>query len=132
MDEMFARGWEQLLGRIGGPLSLRFVLQPCVAAALAIRAGLRDAREGRPPYLWTVLTGAEQRRSLLLSGWQDAGKVFIVAAILDTVYQLYMFRWFYPVQTLMVAPVLALLPYALLRGPVSRLARGRSAIRRRV
>ena len=127
MDEIFARVWEQLVGRVSGPMSFRFVLQPCVALTLAIRAGLSDARKGRPPYLWKVLTDAEQRRSLLLSGWKDAGNVFIFAVILDTVYQLYMFRWFYPLQTVLVATVLALLPYVMFRGVATRIARDRSA-----
>ena len=44
MDEMLARLWENLGGRIGGPLSFRLILQPTIAIVLAIKAGLSDAQ----------------------------------------------------------------------------------------
>ena len=42
--ESLTRGVEQLLGRASGPLHFRLILQPIVATALAIRAGLRCPR----------------------------------------------------------------------------------------
>jgi hypothetical protein len=42
VDEMLTR-MDQLVGRLQGPLSRRFVLQPLMAVTLAIRAG----RSGR-------------------------------------------------------------------------------------
>jgi hypothetical protein len=48
MEDILARVWENLVGRVGGRLTLHLVLQPTMAAILAIRAGLKDAREGRP------------------------------------------------------------------------------------
>ncbi len=64
-----------------------------VAAIFAIRAGWRDAREGRPPYLWSVFTHAATRHDLLRQGWADVGKVFIVAVVLDLTYELFAYRW---------------------------------------
>ena len=116
------RGWSQLAGRIEGPFVFRFVLQPTVAALLAIRAGLADARQGRSPYLWSVLSNPLERRQLIRHGFVDVSRVFVVAVLLDVIYQLMMFGWIYPVQALLVAALLALLPYALVRGPVTRLA----------
>jgi hypothetical protein len=46
--EYLRRIWEMHVGRAYGPLSFRFITQPVVAAALAIRAGLQDARAGAP------------------------------------------------------------------------------------
>jgi hypothetical protein len=43
-------------------------------------------------------------------------KIFILAVILELVYQLTVFRWIYPLESLVVAAILALLPYLLLRG----------------
>ena len=48
-QELFARVWEMLIGRTDGPLNLRFIFQPTVAAFFAIRAGVKDARLDRPP-----------------------------------------------------------------------------------
>jgi hypothetical protein len=50
MDELLT--WDMLIGREHGPLAFRLVLQPKVAALLAIRAGVRDAKAGRPPHGW--------------------------------------------------------------------------------
>ena len=43
--------------------------------------------------------------------------------VLDTAYQLMVFRAFYVVQALIVAVVCAIVPYVLFRGPATRLAR---------
>jgi len=124
MDEMLTRLWENLGGRIGGPMSLRLLLQPTIATILAIRSGLADARAGKPPFFWTVLTNANDRRELLRSGWKSVAKVFTMAVVLDVVYQLIVARWVYPLEAVIVAFVLACVPYLLLRGPVNRIASG--------
>lgn len=125
MQDVLNRIYENLAGRISGPMAFRFILQPMIAAILAIRAGVRDSREGRPPYFWSVVSDAEHRRDLLRLGWKDVGKVFCLAIALDVIYQVIVARWIYPFETLVVAAGLAILPYLLLRGAVTRLARGR-------
>ncbi len=65
MDDIFTRIWENLVGRIGGAMSFRLVLQPGVALFFGIRDGLKDARLGRPAYFWTIFTDLGQRSSLL-------------------------------------------------------------------
>ena len=67
-------------------MTFRLILQPLVAATLAIKAGLLDAKTGRPAYGWTILTSPTDRAALL------------------------------------VAFLLACVPYLLIRGPVNRLA----------
>ena len=121
LDQVW-RAWEQMVGRLEGPFVFRFALQPAVAAWLAIRAGLADARNGRAPYLWSVLSNPLERRQLVRDGFMDVSRVFVVAVLLDVIYQLIVFGWIYPLQALLIAAVLALLPYALLRGPITRLA----------
>ena len=123
MEETFVRFFNDVFGRLDGPLHLRFFLQPSVAIILAIRDGLRDAREGRPAYFWSLFTESGRRRDLLRDGWKAISKVFIVAVALDMVYQLIVLRWFYPFETLLVAVLLALIPYLLVRGPVNRVQR---------
>lgn len=125
MEDVLARIWENLGGRIGGPLSFRLLLQPTVATVLAIRAGLQDARTGRPPYFWTILTSPADRRDLLREGWKEVAKVFVLAVIIDVAYQVMVFRWVYPLELLLVAFLLACVPYLLIRGPANRLAAGR-------
>jgi hypothetical protein len=59
----------------------------------------------------------------MVDGWKDVGKVFVIAVILDCVYQIITVRWIYPVETLVVAVMLAFVPYLLFRGAFNRLVR---------
>ena len=123
MEELIARYIGELTGRVGGPMSFASSCKPAMAAFFACRAGLTDARTGRPPYFWAMLKNPAHRRDLLREGWKDVAKVFAIAVVLDAVYQLIQLRWIYPLQALIVAFTLAFLPYLVLRGPVARLAR---------
>lgn len=125
MAQIFSIAIDQLLGRASGPLHLRLIFQPVVASVIAIRAGCADARENRPAFLWTLVSQKASRRPLLVSAWKDIGKVFVIALGLDTIYQVVVLHWLYPLQTLMVAFVLAIVPYVVIRGPMSRVARTR-------
>ena len=123
MDEILARVWENLGGRIGGPMKFRLLLQPLMVSIFAVRAGLQDARAGRPAFFWSVLTDAQARSALLRDGWKDIAKIFTMAVLIDMAYQVIVERWVYPLESLIVAIILAVVPYLLLRGPVSRIAR---------
>jgi hypothetical protein len=114
---------EGFLARLQGPMSFRLFLQPLVALVFAIRDGRKDAREGRPPYFWALFTDPGHRRDMVMSGWKSIGKVFIIAIVLDFVFQYIVFHDFRPVGALLAGLILALVPYLLLRGPVSRLMR---------
>jgi hypothetical protein len=119
---LFHRG-EHLLGRAGGPLNFRLVIMPTVVTLLALRADWKDAREGRPAFLGAFITDPVERRRLFRMALKDIGRVFLVAIVLDTAYQLMVFRWVYPGEVLVVAVVCAIVPYVLVRGPITRLAR---------
>ena len=123
MDDYLIRVWNDLVGRISGPMSFRLLLQPTMATIFAIRDGLQDARTRQPPYFYSVFTDANHRSSLLREGWHSVAKVFILAIVLDCVYQFIVLRWIYPVEALIVAFQLAIVPYLLLRGIVNRIAR---------
>lgn len=129
MPDIFNRIWEHFQDRTTGPMSLRFLLQPTVSMIFAIRAALKDAKTGAVPYLWKFLVSKDQRQVVAKDGWKDFGKIFMVGTILDIIYQLiviYKFKTeshFYPLESLIVAFSLAILPYLLLRGPVNRIVR---------
>jgi hypothetical protein len=125
IDEIVTRVWDELIGRLSGPLSFRFVIQPAVAVTLAIRAGLRDARAGRPPFLWTAITDARQRRAMLRGGWRDVSRLFAVATTIDILYQVDVLHLFRPLQALLIAATLAIVPYVVSRPLVARLVAAR-------
>ena len=114
---------DQLLGRLSGPLNFRLVVMPTVVTLLALRADWKDAREGRTAFLGAFIKDPVERRRLFRSAVKDIGRVFIVAIVLDTAYQLIVFHWVYPGQVLIVAVVCAIVPYVLVRGPITRTAR---------
>jgi hypothetical protein len=120
--EMLRSRLEHLPGRASGPLNFRLIVMPLVVSFMAIRAHMRDVREGKPMYLWAFFKSPTERRRLLRSGLKDFGKVFIVACVLDTTYQILVLRSFYPGEMLVVAVVCAVVPYFLIRGPVMRIA----------
>ena len=76
-----------LITRLDGPLHFRFFLQPIMATFFAFRHGLLDVQQNRAPYGWTILTNPRDRRFLLKDGWKRIYKVFIIALILDFIYQ---------------------------------------------
>jgi hypothetical protein len=123
MEDLLTRIFENLIDRVSGPMKFRLILQPLMAIIFAIRSGLKDAREGRPPYFWAIFTDPVNRRDMLRDGWKSVGRIFILAIIIDAVYQFIVFRWVYPVEAILVAVILAFIPYLLIRGPVNRIAR---------
>jgi hypothetical protein len=127
MDHMWERVTTQLMARISGPMKFRLVLQPAMAAFFAIRAGLSDARTDKPPFFWGLLSNPSQRVDMIRDGWKSVGRVFILALVLDAVYQIIVLHFVYPGEMIIVAFVLALMPYLILRGLVTRLARRKIA-----
>lgn len=123
MEEMLTRILENLSDRVSGPMKFRLLLQPIMASIFAVLAGLRDAREGKPPYFWALLSNAGHRKDMLKDGWKSVGKVFVLAMVLDVVYQIIVLRFVYPGEVFIVAFILAIVPYLILRGLVTRVAR---------
>jgi len=123
MDHMWARFVSQMIARVSGPMKFRLVLQPAMAAFFAIRSGLADARAGKPPYFWGLISDSGQREDMMKDGWKSVGRVFILALVLDVVYQIFELHFVYVGEAIIVAFVLAILPYLILRGLVTRIAR---------
>ena len=123
MDSHLSRMATDLIARVTGPLHLRLVLQPTMALIFGIRDGWKDAREGQPAYFWAIFTNTSRRANLLESGIHAVFKILVLAVLLDAVYQFIALRWFYPGEAIVVAFLLAFVPYLLIRGPANRIAR---------
>ena len=111
---------EDLPKRLTGPGRFRFVLQPAVAIFLGIRAGIADARSGRPPYIFGVLFDAHRRLALLKEALAQLSTLIAVAILLDAISQLLILRAVYPGAALVVGPVLISIPYAVSRAAANR------------
>jgi len=125
IGDPFSRFFEDLIGRLSGPMQFRLVLQPVMALIAAVISGLKDAREGKPPYFYALFTDRVNRRAMLKDGWKSVGRVFLLGIVMDAIYQFIVIKKFYPGEALIVAFILAFVPYLLIRGLVNRIARHR-------
>ena len=115
--------WQEIVARPDGPMSFRVYLQPVMSTIYAIISGLKDAREGQPAYFWSMFTDPTHRAELVRDGWKSVRNVFLLAIGMDLVYQITVLKGLRPMEGLIVAVVLAIVPYLLVRGPVNRFAR---------
>jgi hypothetical protein len=125
MRAILTRIVDNLVGRVHGPMRFRIVVQPLMAVVFALMDGRKDAREHRSAYFWALFTEPEHRSDRLRTTWEAVGKIFVIALIIDAVYQFRVLHWFYVGEALLVALLLAVVPYVALRGPVNRLTRRR-------
>lgn len=117
------RIWHDMVERPSGPVSFRFVLQPAMAALVGIREGLRDARTGRTPYFWTMLRQPSKRIGHLREGLNATARIILLGIAMDLIYQVLVLKTFYPNEALIIALMLAFVPYVIVRGLSGRFAR---------
>lgn len=121
--EVHQRLWQDIFDRPGGPMSFRFILQPLMAAIAAFADGAKDARLGRQPYLTRLLSGSAGRSNMLSEAVISTGRILVLGLVMDAIYQFIVLKTFYPGEMVIITLALCLVPYLLLRGPFSRLAR---------
>jgi hypothetical protein len=125
---LFSRAFlEDLPRRLTGPGRFRFVLQPLVATLLGIRSGVADARRGRRPYLWALVTDREHREELAREGLTTVANLLLMGVLLDSIFQWVILGVSHPGAALVVGPVLITTPYAAARALANRAARLRGS-----
>jgi hypothetical protein len=117
------RIWTDLIERPDGPMRFRFILQPLMAIIAAILHGRQDAQRGRTPYFWTMLRNPQERTVRLREGLNATARIILLGLVMDVIYQLIVLKTFYPVEALIIAVLLAFVPYVVLRGIITRIAR---------
>ena len=122
------RFFQHILARLSGPGRLRFIVQPTVAIALGLRSGIKDAREGCPPFLWALVFHASRRRELLRSAIASIRDLVAIAILLDIISQFLIFHEVRPGAALLVGPVLITLPYVTARALSNRIVRKRGPL----
>jgi hypothetical protein len=103
---------------------IRFARAVDVGICLGVRAGLRDAAAHRRAYLAAFVTTASARRALLRDMWKDVARLCVarvhrgrrVSARGPAVVSI-------RCRPVVVMGLLAIAPYLLVRGPVTRFAR---------
>jgi hypothetical protein len=95
MNDLFSRVINNLFDRVDGPMEIRLLVQPIMAAIFAFRDGLQDFRQNRAPYGWSLISEPRHRGRRLRDGWRSIRKVFFAALAIDVVYQLVELKWVY-------------------------------------
>jgi hypothetical protein len=117
------RIWRNMIARPNAALSFRFILQPSVAAITAINNGLKDAWNARSPFFRALLREPTERISRLNEGLNATARILLLGIAVDVIYQFIEFERFYPVESLLIAVLLAFVPYCVIRGLVVRVSR---------
>jgi hypothetical protein len=120
---IFQRIWHDLLARRDARMRFRFILQPLMAAIVAIRDGLQDAQIGNEPYFWTLVGNPGERTRRLNEGLNATARIILLGLVMDAIYQGILLRRFYPGEAVIVALLFAFVPYVIMRGPAARIAR---------
>jgi hypothetical protein len=119
------RFWHDLVERPEAEMKFRFILQPLMATLAAIHDGREDARAGRSAYFVTLFRNPQERIGLLNEGLNRTARIILLGLVMDVIYQALVFNTFYPNEALVIALLLAYLPYLIIRGLVLRIARSR-------
>jgi hypothetical protein len=122
MDDLWTLIANNLHDRVSGPMKFRIVLQPIMASLLAIRSGWKDAKSGARPYFWSLLFTPGHRVEMIKDGWKSVSRLFFLAVGLDLIYQIIVQSSVRLRAAIFVAILLAIVPYLLLRGIVTRIA----------
>ncbi|MEN5206562.1 hypothetical protein ABE493_00360 [Stenotrophomonas terrae] len=123
--EYLHRFASDLFGRTDGPMTFRFFLQPTMAFLAALHDGIKDAKLGRSPYMAGLLSAPhDERNRSFREGVTAVTRVLLLGVVMDVIYQFKVYGAFkYPLETFVLAVLLAFIPYLVLRGPVARVAK---------
>lgn len=122
-SEVSQRFWSDIRGRADGPMTFRFFLQPAMAAIAALPDGIQDARSGHSSFFWTALWNPGQKTGRLRQGLVSTARIMLLGIAMDVIYQLRVFETFYPAESIVIAILLAVVPYFVFRWIVERVAR---------
>ena len=117
------RFWSDIFGRVGGPMTLRFFLQPTLGFVAALKDGIKDARGQHKAFIWSTLSDPTQQRGRLREGLMSTSQMMLFGFAIDTIYQFRVFDRFYPVEAVMMVLLLGVIPYFIFRWVVEHLAR---------
>ncbi len=116
------RFWADIFDRAHGPMTFRFYLQPTMALLAALPDGIRDTRLGHKSFFWSAWWNKNASAGRLREGLASIARVMLLGISMDVIYQFRALGRFYPVEALMMALLLAVIPYFIFRWTVERVA----------
>jgi hypothetical protein len=124
-SEVHERFWTDIAERVHGPMTFRFYLQPTMAAIAAYHDGVKDVRSGHKAFFWTALWDRTQPTGRIREGLNSTARIMLLGICMDVIYQFKVLDSFYPAEAVVIALLLAVLPYFVLRWVIERVARWR-------
>jgi hypothetical protein len=121
--EVHQRFWHNIFGRLEGPMTFRFYLQPAMGFLAALHDGIRDVKLGHSSFFWTAQGDPAVRHGRLRESLISVARVMLLGISMDVIYQVKVFDRFYPAEAAVMAILLAVVPYFMLRWIVERVAR---------
>ncbi|WP_441229631.1 hypothetical protein AB7828_05615 [Tardiphaga sp. 215_C5_N2_1] len=121
--EIHRRFWVDIFERLHGPMTFRFYLQPMMALLAALPDGIRDARLGHRSFFWSAWWDRNASTGRLREGVTSVARIVLLGISMDVIYQFKVLDRFYPVEALMMAIMLAVIPYFVFRWIVELIAR---------
>jgi hypothetical protein len=110
--EVQSRFWHNIFGRLEGPMTFRFYLQPAMAFFAALVDGMRDVKFGHKSFFWTKVNDPAHQHGRLREGLIPTARIVLLGLSMDIIYQFKVFDRFYPAEALMMALLLAVIPYS--------------------
>ena len=121
--EVHRRFWADIVDRLDGPMTFRFYLQPAMALLAAVPDGIRDARAGHKPFFWSSHWDSNATPDACKEGVRSIARVILLGIGMDVIYQIKQLDQFYPAEAVMMAILLAVIPYFVFRWIVEHIAR---------
>jgi hypothetical protein len=125
--DVHKRFWNDIFDRFGGPMTFRVFLQPIMGLIAAVPDGIRDARQGHSAFFWTGHGDPTVKHGRLREGLMATARIMLLGQSIDAIYQYRVLDQFYPVEAVLFALVLCVIPYFFWRWLVERIASWRKA-----
>lgn len=114
--------WQGLVSDLTGKGQFRLILQPTMAVILGIRLGVADAKEGKAPFLFRLLTTHERWKLFKRSLW-DVVLPLTLALVMDGILQHMTLGRVRPLAMVVVGALLVWLPFSIARALTNRVWR---------
>jgi hypothetical protein len=108
-------------GMFGGKFQIRLILQPVLAMLLGLRFGVRDAKQGKPPFFGALVGDKQDRGHLFKQSLRDAVIPLCIAFIIDSILQYMINHHVRPLASVIVGGLLVYLPFLIVRGLANRI-----------
>jgi hypothetical protein len=86
-----------------------------MAAIAALHDGIDDVRRGHKAFFWTALWDRTQPTGRLREGLNSTARIVLLGLSMDVIYQHKVLHTFYPIEAVLMAILLAVVPYFVFR-----------------